>query len=78
MRNIFNEEELQKWKNLESLSSYYDVFLKFVKIFILLDNSFARSSSFDRIIDEDLKDFCENSCAECSDFEDLFDKIERF
>ena len=30
------------------------------------------------IIDHDLRNFCENHCANCSDFEDIFEEMDRF
>ena len=64
LRNIFSKDEVEKSKNLESLNSYDDAFLKFVNVSILLDNTFMKSCCFCKIVDEHLKDFCKNNCAD--------------
>ena len=54
LRNILNKFNLKESPALESLNSYYDVFVKFVKISILLENSFGVLSDFDQIAHKDL------------------------
>ena len=60
------------------MNSQYNAFLKLVKVSIFLDNSFTKSSDFDQIMDENVRNFCKNNCTEWNNFENLFDEIERF
>ena len=53
----FEQEESQLSENLKTLSSYYDAFQKFVKIYFLFENVWNKDNGFSEISDEDLKNF---------------------
>ena len=78
MVDIFEKEELEQLKNLQTLSAYYQAILKFVKVYILLENTINKDDKFVEITDDDLKNFCEYYCADCFDFGDIFEEIDRF
>ena len=65
---LFQKEELEQSKNLQTLSGYYQAFLKFVKAYTLLENTINEDDRFFKIINAELRDFCENYFVDCSDF----------
>lgn len=64
-------------KNLSTLIKYYSAFRKFVKLLILLENSYIKYSDFDQISEEtDLEKFFCTFCPDCENFEDLFNETD--
>ena len=67
------------WKSaaLESLNSYFDAFIKFVEISILLENSFGfgNLSNFEQIVHEDLAKVCQIDCGEHENLIELLDHV---
>ena len=45
--NIFEQEELGHTENLKTLTSFYDYFQKFDKIYIMLENFWNKTNGFD-------------------------------
>lgn len=43
-----------------------------------MEDSIKRLTDFDDIIDKDLKDFCDNECAEFDKFPELLEEIKNF
>ena len=78
IRNVLEEDKLKKSTLLKSLSDYYNVFLEFTKVFLLLEDSIKRMIYFDEITEKDLKDFCEKDCAEFNNFPERLEQIKKF
>lgn len=76
--NVLEDKELKKSTVLKSLSDYYNVFLEFTKVFLLLEDSIKRMIYFDEITEKDLKDFCEKDCAEFNNFPERLEQINKF
>ena len=55
-RNVLDEDNLNKSDALKTLSAYYGMFNKLLKLFILLEDSINRSENFDEIVGKDLND----------------------
>ena len=77
LKSILREPKLNKYVPLESLRSYYNAFTKFLKILILLKNSFGNLSEFEEINNEDLLEFCQNDCYEDDSFTKLINEIKK-
>ena len=77
LRNILNESRLRDFAPLESLSSYYNAFTKFLKIRIFLEGRFGNLSKFEEINDENLLEFCQNDCYAHDNFTELLDEIKK-
>ena len=71
-------EQLKKSTAWKSVTLYYEVFLKFLKAFFLLEDNVNNSKDFDKIVDADLENFYKNDCAELSDFTELLDETKKF
>ena len=71
LRNIFSKEELAKTDSMKDVKTYRKNFVRFFKIFVLLQNAFNTCDEFGKCFNDDLLDFCKNHCANCSDFGEL-------
>ena len=78
IRNILTESQLKKSETLKSLNSYYGVFTKFSKIFILLESVIHNLQHVDEIVDNDLRRFCEEDSGEFEKFLELFEEVKKF
>ena len=67
IRNILGEEQFKESKVLKLINLYYDIFQKFRKVFILLEDRINNLTDFDDIVDDNLKNFCKYYCAEFLD-----------
>ena len=77
LRNVYIPKVLKMSKNLSTLIKYYSAFRKFVKLLILLENSYIKYSDFDQISEEtDLEKFFCTFCPDCENFEDLFNETD--
>lgn len=78
IRNVLDKDDTKKSHALKSLSAYYEIFTKFLKVFILLGDSIKRLTNFDEMLEEDLRDFCLNNCGEFDDLKKTARDIEKF
>ena len=61
-RNVLDDDNLKKTDTLKTLSAYYGMFNKLLRVFILLEDSINRSENFDEIVGKDLKDLPREKC----------------
>ena len=54
------------------------MFTKFLKVFILLEDSIKQFTNFDEIVGKDLRDFFPNNCGEFDDLEEISKDIKNF
>lgn len=71
LRNTFSKQELNKSKYLENLKTYYDHFKLFYEFVVQLESCTNKYSTFNRIIDSKLIDFCSDYCDEFSNFDEI-------
>ena len=64
LRNIFLSEELATTDSLKDLKTYYQAFVKFLKVAIFLQNVLNMHEEFGDCFDEDLLNFYHNDCAD--------------
>ena len=76
--NVLDEDDLKKSDALKSLSTYYEMFTKFLKVFILLEDSIKQFTNFNEIVDEDLRDFFPNNLGEYDDLEEISKDMKNF
>ena len=78
LRNIFSNEEptAASSSSTKDLKTFYSMFCKFLKIAILLPNALNTYEEFNECFDnENLSNFCYQTCADCDNFEDLKEAI---
>ena len=75
IRNVLDEDNLKKSNALKTLSAYYEMFNKLLKMFILFEDSIKRSENFDEIVGKDLKDLPREKCAYSELFRSVFSRI---
>ena len=63
-RNVLDDDYLKKTDTLKTLSAYYGMFNKLLRVFILLEDSINRSENFDEIVGKDLKDLPREKCSD--------------
>ena len=73
--NIFLSKELTTTDSLKDLRTYHQLFVKFLKIMIILQNALNTHEEFRDCFDEDLLNVCCDNCADCSDFNELKERI---
>ena len=74
-RNVLDEDNLNKSDALKTLSAYYGMFNKLLKMFILLEDSINRSENFDEIVGKDLNDLPRIKCPYSELFWSAFSRI---
>ena len=63
LRNIYDEEDLQKSKNISNKEIYYDAMLLFIHLRRVAETEIKSSSTFHGIYDEKLKEFLLEYCS---------------
>ena len=69
-RNIFSEWELLT-ESLKNIEQYHKMFENFLKISFYLQNSLNTIADFSECYDDELINFCNEICADCSDFAEI-------
>ena len=75
IRKVLDEDNLKKSDALKTLSAYYEMFNKLLKVFILLEDTIKCSENFDEIVGKDLKDLPREKCAYSELFWSEFSRI---
>ena len=76
IRNIFDEVELKKSKNLASLETYHSAMVLFTHLVRIAENEIKNVESYDMIYDEKLEKFLKEECpADEYDLEGLVNEI---
>ena len=76
IRNIFDEVELKKSKNLASLETYHSAMVLFIHLARIAENEIKNVESYDMIYDEKLEKFLKEECpADEYDLEGLVNEI---
>ena len=74
LRNIYDEEDLQKSKNISNKEIHYDTMLLFIHLVRVAETEIKSSSTFHGIYDEKLKEFLLEYCSAYEyDLEDLIE-----
>ena len=74
-RNIFSNENLAKTDSMKNVKTFHEKFVRLLKIVVFLQNAFNTCSEFEECFHEELVNFLNNHCADCSDFAELKDVI---
>ena len=70
LRNIFDQDNLKKSKNMDTIGVYFAAFEKFLKIVALLENQYTSNSNIEDVSEECLIDFFRENQIYC--FLELF------
>ena len=71
LRNIFSERELSSTDSLKNMEQYHKCFEKFLRISVYMQNSINTINKFSGCCNDELNDFCNEFCADCSDFAEI-------
>ena len=71
LRNIFSERELSSTDSLKNMEQYHKCFEKFLRISVYMQNSINTINKFSECCNDELNDFCNEFCADCSDFAEI-------
>ena len=75
LRNIFSEQELSSTDSLKSMEQYHKCFEKFLIVSVYLQNSINIINEFSECYNDELIDFCNEFCADCSDFAEIKEPV---
>ena len=75
LRNIFSELELSSTDSLKSMEQYHKCFEKFLIVSVYLQNSINTINEFSECYNDELIDFCNEFCADCSDFAEIKEPV---
>ena len=75
LRNIFSELELSSTDSLKSMEQYHKCFEKFLIVSVYLQNSINTINEFSEYYNDELIDFCNEFCADCSDFAEIKEPV---
>ena len=75
MRNIFSERELASTDSLKNMEQFHKCFQKFLRISVYLQNSINTINKFSECYNDELIDFCNELCADCSDFAEIKEQV---
>ena len=75
LTNIFSNEDLAKTNRMKNLKTFHEKSVRFLKIVVFLQNAFNTYNEFEECFNEELVDFVNNHCEDCSDFAELKDVI---
>ena len=78
IKTILGEDEVKQSAALKSVSNYIEVFLKFTKVFILLENNIQRLTDFEDIVEQYLKNFYQNNCRKFDTFPEILEEVKKF
>ena len=67
IRNIFDEDDLKRPKNIANLKSYHEAMVLFIHLAQIVENEINSISSYDQIFDEKLETFLREECSAYSD-----------
>ena len=73
--NIYWNEELETWKELKSLESYYEVFDRFLTTVILLESAITNRGTFSETSKEKLTSVTEEHCAGAENYHGIAEQI---
>ena len=75
MRNIFSEKELMPSAAIKNLQSFHENFSKFLQVTVYLQNSINSIKDFSECFYDELVEFCNEFCDDCTDFIEIKEKI---
>ena len=75
LRNIFSEEELMLSPAIKNLQSFHENFSKFLQVAVYLQNSINSIKDFLECFYDELLEFCNEFCDDCTDFIKIKEKI---
>ena len=75
LRNIFSERELSSTDSLKNMEQHHKCFEKFLKISVYLQNSINTINEFSECYKDELIDFCNEFCADCSNFAEIKERV---
>ena len=75
LRNIYSKEELNGTQNLKNIELFHKSFVKFLKIIVVLQSALDCYDKTDDSLDNTLLEFRKNECLDCSNFDDIKNKI---
>ena len=77
LRNVLSEEQLRKSQALKPLDAYYDAFERFLRFVVFLEDTINDSPDFDDIVNDNVRIFWRQSCADFSDYMEILDEIKQ-
>ena len=75
LRNIFSERELSSTDSLKNMEQHHKYFEKFLKISVYLQNSINTINKFSECYNDELIDFCNEFCADCSNVAEIKERV---
>ena len=74
LRNIYFKQLLENTNNLCTLKYFYEIFEKFIKVFILIDEKYkhTKKHEWQEIEDQVVENFCTEDCAKYENFHNFF------
>ena len=75
LRNIFSEEELMSSPAIKNLQSFHENFSTFLQVVVYLQNSINSIKDFSECFYDELLEFCNEFCDDCTDFIEIKEKI---
>ena len=75
LRNIFSKEELMSSDAIKNLQSFHENFSKFLQVAVYLQNSINSIKDFSECFYEELLEFCNEFCDNCTNFVEIKEKI---
>ena len=74
LRNIYFKQLLENTNNLCTLKYFYEIFEKFIKVFILIDEKYkhTKKHEWQEIKDQVVENFCTEDCAKYENFHKFF------
>ena len=74
LRNIFSEKELMSSAAIKNLQSFHENFSKFLQVVVYLQNSINSIKDFLECFYDELVEFCNDFCDDCTDFIEIKEK----
>ena len=75
LRNIFSEKELMSSAAIKNLQSFHKNFCKFLQVVVYLQNSINSIKDFSECFYDELAEFCNEFCDDCTNFIEIKEKI---
>ena len=75
LRNVFSEKELMSSAAIKNLQSFHENFSKFLQVAVYLQNSINSIKDFSECFYDELVEFCNEFCDDCTNFIEIKEKI---
>ena len=75
LRNIFSKKELMSSAAIKNLQSFHENFSKFLQVVVYLQNSINSIKDFSECFYDEIVEFCNEFCDDCTDFIEIKEKI---